>query len=150
MEKTSSNSIRVSTNWVMTSGSQPGPWKSNEISRRCADSLRQTCRKSSCWLTFRRSSKEGSGSKSADVGLAAPGPPKDPLHRRGGQRGPRRPVWGRGQPSVASRGPVRSYEVRRGCRGSTPRCCRHRIRPMRQALEGGTEQVTGFQLCCAR
>ena len=40
--KESANSIKVSPNWVMTSGSQPGPWKSNEISRRCVFSLCQT------------------------------------------------------------------------------------------------------------
>ena len=31
VEKISANSIKVSPNWVMTSGSQPGPWKSNDI-----------------------------------------------------------------------------------------------------------------------
>ena len=41
VEKTSVNPIKVSPNSVMTSGSQPGPWKSNEVSRRCVGSLCQ-------------------------------------------------------------------------------------------------------------
>ena len=45
VEKTYVNSIKVTPNWVMTSGSQPEPWKSNDISRRCVCSLCQTCRK---------------------------------------------------------------------------------------------------------
>ena len=68
VQKISANSIKLPPNWVMTSGSQVGPWKSNEISRRCFGSLCQTCRKLSRWSEFRRSSKEGGGSRSADVG----------------------------------------------------------------------------------
>ena len=58
------------------------------------------------------------------------------MHPRGGQRGPRRPAWGRGQPCALSQGPGRLYERRRRCRGSTPRRCRHRTVPMPQELEG--------------
>ena len=53
---------------------------------------------------------------------------------------------GRGQPSVASRGSGRSYEIRRGCRGPTPRCCRHPIIPMWQAIEGPSKG--GYRAGC--
>ena len=58
------------------------------------------------------------------------------VHPRGGQRGQRRPVWGRDQPYVASLGPGQTCESCRGRQGSTRRRCPHRTVTIRQELEG--------------
>ena len=154
MEKTSANSIRVYPHWVMTSGSQHGPWKSNEFSRRCVGGLHQSCRTLSRWLALKRSSKEGGGSRSADVRLNGS-----------------RPAYGGLCIHVVDKG-VRAG--RRGGEASHVRCHRARDdymnvvggaggrrrgavvivqyrchRNSKERARGGSEQVAGFQLRCA-
>ena len=140
VEKTSANSIKVSPNWSMTPGSQPGAWKSNEISRRCSGSLRQTCRK-----LLRRSEVGNQPRRGVvrDQPMSAERRQSclwGVVHPRSGQRGQRRRAWGKDQPCVASLGPGRMRESCWGRQGSTKRRCRYRTVAIRQALEGAGKE----------
>ena len=63
-EKMSGNSVRTSANWVMTSGVQPGPWKSNVISRRWGGKRSHARRKLVRCSACKRSSRAGEGERS--------------------------------------------------------------------------------------
>ena len=63
VENTSGKSRKTSPNCSMAGGSQPGPCKSNAISRRCGGSRAQTRRKAERWVVLKRSfsADEGRG-----------------------------------------------------------------------------------------
>ena len=62
---TSGKSQSTSLSCLMVGGSQPGPCKSNAISRRCGGSRAQTHRNAERWAGFKRSISAGEGSGTA-------------------------------------------------------------------------------------
>ena len=63
-ENTSENSVRISSNWVMTARVQPGQFKSNPISRVRDGKRFHVYRKLDRWSALNRSSRAGEGERS--------------------------------------------------------------------------------------